>query len=216
MNFTPNDDTEKLLRSMWFGFTDKSFDKKGKQWSFTGSPYISKVGGNGADSVVFDGSTTISATNFAVTAANYSINFTLQLAEKVGTIIETSKFTLTTSNLSSYLSLNTPMNLKILGKDYEYNDLARQYSVYINGTERANGNLGGNYSTLNIKLGEGMKGFISNFSVVTNGNTISQFQEVFYLSNPGMMLTANGRSILAKGLTGKVIHFTKVSYGAGD
>ena len=36
------------------------------------------------------------------------------------------------------------------------------------------------------------------------------------MSNPGMMLTANGRSILAKGLTGKVIHFTKVSYGAGD
>ena len=176
MIFTPNEDTEKLLRSLWFGFTDKSFDKKGKQWSFTGSPYISKVGGNGADSVVFDGSTTISATNFAVNAANYSINFTLQLAEMVGTIIETSKFTLTTSALSSYLSLNTPMTFKIVG-GYEWKAVSAfdyRYDLYINGSKKT-GNWIGYYTSLNIKLGEGLKGFISNFSVVSSGNTISQF-----------------------------------------
>ena len=169
MNFIPNEETEKLLRSMWLGFTDNSFDAKGKAWSFTGSPYISKVGGN---SVVFDGSTTISAENFAVNAANYSINFTLQLAEMVGTIIETSKFTLTTSNLSSSLSLNTPTTFKILGK--ANNSGVPYFEALINNTSRQAGMLQ-SYSTLNIKLGEGMKGFISNFSVVTDGNTISQF-----------------------------------------
>ena len=176
MNFIPNEETEKLLRSMWLGFTDKSFDAKGKAWSFTGSPYISKVGGNGADSVVFDGSTTISAENFAVNAANYSINFTLQLAEMVGTIIETSKFTLTTSNLGSYLSLNTPMTFSIVGS-YQWksgNVSDYRYDLYINNSKQT-GNWIGYYTTLNIKLGEGLKGFISNFSVVTDGNVISQF-----------------------------------------
>ena len=36
------------------------------------------------------------------------------------------------------------------------------------------------------------------------------------MANPGMKLTSGGIEILAKGLTGKVINFTKVSYGDGD
>ena len=36
------------------------------------------------------------------------------------------------------------------------------------------------------------------------------------MSNPGMRLTTGGRNILAKGLTGKNIHFSKVAYGDGD
>ena len=175
MNFIPNEETEKLLRSMWLGFTDNSFDAKGKAWSFTGSPYISKVGGN---SVVFDGSTTISAENFAVNAANYSINFTLQLAEMVGTIIETSKFTLTTSNLSSNLSLNTPTTFSIVGVYKRFTTGPEYYNtVYKNGKQiLEKWQLTKTFpATLNIKLGEGLKGFISNFSVVSDGNVISQF-----------------------------------------
>lgn len=36
------------------------------------------------------------------------------------------------------------------------------------------------------------------------------------MSNPGMRLTNDGRQVLALGLTGKNIHFSKVAYGDGD
>ena len=36
------------------------------------------------------------------------------------------------------------------------------------------------------------------------------------MSNPGMRLTTSGKNILAKGLTGKEINFSKVAYGDGD
>ena len=36
------------------------------------------------------------------------------------------------------------------------------------------------------------------------------------MSDIGMRLTANGKMILAKGLAGKEIRFSKVAFGAGD
>lgn len=36
------------------------------------------------------------------------------------------------------------------------------------------------------------------------------------MSNPGMRLTNDGRQVLALGLTGKNIHFSKIAYGDGD
>ena len=212
MNFTPNDDTEKLLRSMWFGFTDNSFDKKGKQWSFTGSPYISKVGGNGADSVVFDGSTTISANlSGGLDFTNLQVNFGLQLATiNACTIFSAGDFYLkllssgklqmsyfNSNNASSpetsstVLAVNTRYNISV--RFFRYTDTssanaiyyytkAETYinnsrSIYHDATLYQGGGkripTGTNFAS--FKIGEGLKGFISNFSVVTNGNTISQF-----------------------------------------
>ena len=191
MNFTPNEDTEKLLRSMWFGFTDKSFDAKGKQWSFTGSPYISKVGGNGADSVVFDGSTTISASFSGLNFQNTQINFDLQLAVRGGTILNCADFKLSTdANGNIFLNSNTVTSTWNLAPNVRNNFSVRfQYAsanrsttfyVYFNGNSPsiASGSLENSskqVSAINLTIGEGLKGFISNFSVVTNGNTISQF-----------------------------------------
>ena len=36
------------------------------------------------------------------------------------------------------------------------------------------------------------------------------------MSSPGLRLTKGGKEILAKGLTGKVIEFTRVAYGSGE
>ena len=191
MNFTPNEDTEKLLRSMWFGFTDKSFDKKGKQWSFTGSPYISKVGGNGADSVGFDGSTTISASFSGLNFQNTQINFDLQLAVRGGTILNCADFKLSTdANGNIFLNSNTVKSTWNLAPNvrntfsvqfrYIQTNNSTGFYVYFNGASpsAAYGSLENSskqVSAINLTIGEGLKGFISNFSVVTNGNTISQF-----------------------------------------
>ena len=188
MNFIPNEETEKLLRSMWLGFTDNSFDAKGKAWNFTGSPYISKVGGN---SVVFDGSTSISASFTGLNFQNTQINFDLQLAERGGTILNCADFKLSTdANGNIFLNSNTVTSTWNLAPNVRNNFSVRfQYAsanrsttfyVYFNGNSpsSASGSLENSskqVSAINLTIGEGLKGFISNFSVVTNGNTISQF-----------------------------------------